>query len=55
MKQQYEAGEGHEVVRHLLDRSRVDSYKYPARLPQLLRLLSQLTSQTSNQAHKSQA
>ena len=55
MKQQYEAGEGNVVVRHLLDRSRVNSYKYPALLPQLLRLLSQLIPQTSNQAHKPQA
>ena len=55
MKQQYEAGEGNPVVRHLLGHSRVNSYKYPALLPQLLRLLSQLISQTSNQAHKPQA
>ena len=52
MKQQYEAGEGNVLVPSVLDRSRVDSYKYPALLP---RLLSQSTSQPSNQAYKPQA
>ena len=45
MKQQYEAGEGNILVRHLLDHSRVNSYKYPALLLQLSRLLSQHTFQ----------
>ena len=45
MKQQYEADEGSVDVRHLLDHSRVDSYKYLALLPHLLRLLSQLIPQ----------
>ena len=43
MKQQYEVGQGNVLVPPLLDRSRVNSYKYPALL---LRLLSQPTSQT---------
>ena len=55
MKQQYEAGEGSVHVRHLLDYSRVSSYKYPVLRPHLLRLLSQLIHQISNQAHKLRA
>ena len=48
MKQQFEVDEGNAVVPHLLDRSRINSYKYPAPLPEFVRLLSQLTSPPSS-------